>query len=111
MTSGEGVWLVKREDSRRTTSRHASQAEAIAAARKQLKATGGRLSIHDADGRIRSTYTLGRRAMAKLNAVEGISLPRKLHQAVRELGEISQSPRQRRARIRMLVTTGMSAKR
>lgn len=111
VTGGRGVWQVRREDSQRATSRHASQAEAVAAARKQLRISGGQLSIHGADGRIRSTYTLGRKAMAKLNAVEGISLPRRLRKAVSEIDDSGQSPQQRRARIRTLVTTGMPTKR
>ena len=51
---------------------HATQAEAVKAARSVIQATGGELRIHDKDGRLARTFTLGRDNFAKIGAVEGI---------------------------------------
>ena len=56
----DGKWVNKRDDARRVTSVHATQKEAIDAAREMLyKQGGGELSIHGEDGKIREKDTIG----------------------------------------------------
>jgi hypothetical protein len=49
-----GAWAVRREGSRRVTSRHDTQREAIEAARDIARNQGGELIIHTRNGHIRS---------------------------------------------------------
>jgi hypothetical protein len=39
-----------------------------------MRKTGGSLTVRDDQGRTTSTFTIGRNAMAKINAVEGVTL-------------------------------------
>jgi len=55
----DGTWENKRNDAGRATSLHPTQAEATAAAKKNLTAQGGgELTIKGRDGRIRSKDTV-----------------------------------------------------
>jgi Uncharacterized protein conserved in bacteria (DUF2188) len=111
VTSSNGTWLVKGTGSSKPTSRHPSQAEAVATARRHLRESGGTVSVQGADGRLRSSFTLGRKAMAKLNEVEGISMPRALRRNAAVLGSLSPSREQRREQIKTLVTREPKSKR
>jgi hypothetical protein len=54
-----GSWANKKDGAERATSLHKTQAQAEAAARKQLKQTGGgELKVKNEDGRIRSKDTI-----------------------------------------------------
>lgn len=100
--AGDG-WLVKGSTSKRATSVFPSQAEAVAAARHRLRDSGGAIVVQGRDGRLKSTYTVGRKAMNKLNEVEGISVPRGVRKGAAELGPLSPSREQRREQIKTLV--------
>jgi hypothetical protein len=57
-------WAVAREGSRRTSSIHPTQAEAVAAGRRlALKSGGAEVVTHSADGRIRSSDSIGAAAL------------------------------------------------
>lgn len=103
--AGDG-WQVKGTMSKRATSVHPSQAEALAAARHRLQHSGGAIVVQGRDGRLKSTYTVGRKAMTKLNEVEGISVPRAVRKGAAQLGPLSPSREQRREQIKTLVTRG-----
>lgn len=55
----EGAWAVRGEGSRRASSVHETQAEAIAAARAIARNQGTELLIHGRDGRIRERDSHG----------------------------------------------------
>jgi len=59
VVSREGGWAVKAPNASRASSTHATQAEAIAAARQVVRNSGGgELVIHGRDGRIRDSDTV-----------------------------------------------------
>jgi hypothetical protein len=70
----EGGWQVKGGTSGRAIETYRTQSEATEAARGALRRSGGQLLVQGLDGRVRETMTLGRDAMAKIAAVEGIHL-------------------------------------
>ncbi|MDO8323800.1 MAG: DUF2188 domain-containing protein [Phenylobacterium sp.] len=76
--TGDGGWAVRDGHGAKT---FATQSEAVAAAQTAVRSTGGELTIQAANGRVRKSFTLGRSAMEKLNAVEGIALPARSKQS------------------------------
>jgi hypothetical protein len=55
----DGSWANKKDGGERASSLHNTQAQAVNAARKQLKETGGgELKVKNEDGRIRSKDTI-----------------------------------------------------
>lgn len=55
----DGAWANKRDGGERASSLHDTQAEAVKAAREQLKSTGGgELKVKGEDGRIRAKDTI-----------------------------------------------------
>lgn len=97
--NGSGDWLVRgsggAEDMVFTT-----QAEAVRAAQAAVREAGGQLHVHTADGPMRKTFTLGRSAMAKLNAIEGVGLTRAGEAKFQDFDRQDLSPSQRRAALR-----------
>ena len=91
-----GGWQVKREGSDPATTGHESQAEATEAARSALRKSGGELKVQGPDGRVHETLTLGRDAMARIAAVEGISLPGDLERLLSDLDRAGASSEERR---------------
>lgn len=56
---GDGTWVNKRNDASRASSLHPTQKDAIAAARKMLKNSGGgELTVQQVNGRFRSKDTI-----------------------------------------------------
>jgi hypothetical protein len=62
-----------RTPSGRTGKAFFTEAEAVCAAQAAIREAGGQLHVHDAAGRPKTSFTLGRAAMAKLNAVDEFS--------------------------------------
>ena len=61
-----------------------SQDAAMDAARAELRDSGGVLCVHGRDGRLRESLTLGRSRIARINAVEGVSLSRETEEQFRQ---------------------------
>lgn len=81
---GDSGWQVR--DSRSgVSSSYPSQAEATEAARAALRRSGGQLIVHEPDGRIRKSSTLGRKAMALISAVEGIQYSSEVEEMLTDL--------------------------
>jgi hypothetical protein len=74
----------------------ATQAEATDAARSALRKSGGAVRVQGPDGRVHETLTLGRDAMARIAAVEGISLPGDLERLLGDLDRAGASSEERR---------------
>jgi hypothetical protein len=70
---GDG-WQIKREGASRASSVHVSKADAVSAAAKMIRGGGGMLRVHGQNGRIQEYVTIGRKAAAKISAVEGSKL-------------------------------------
>ena len=94
-----GKWQVRKAGASRTTAVHATQAEAVEVARGLLRQAGGKLRIHDKNGRIVEAMTLGRRAITRISAVEGISLGGEIARDLKTYDAEGLSSQQRRARI------------
>ena len=90
-----GGWAV-RQATGRETGVFATQNEATEAARSALRKSGGSVQVHGRDGRIHETLTLGRDAMARIAAVEGISLPSGLESLLGDLDRAGASSEDRR---------------
>lgn len=70
--SANGGWAVRGEGNIRSTSIHSTQAEAVKAAKNIVKNNGGEVRTHGTDGRIISSYTIGRNQFEKISAIEGM---------------------------------------
>lgn len=92
-------WAI-RAASGRASKTFASQAEAVKAAQASVREGGGQLVVQAPNGRIRKSFTLGRAAMEKLNAVEGLKLAPATKKAFRDFDRNGLSPTQRRAQLR-----------
>ena len=92
-------WIVRSGRNARATRVFATQAEAVDDARMRLRVAGGELAVRSVDGRIRESFTIGRKAMAKIGAIEGIRLSKKIRANLRALDKEGLSPRERRERI------------
>lgn len=94
-----GGWMV-RSGQANATAVHSTQAEAVRAAQGMVRSSGGQLAVHGADGRIKKTFTLGRKAMEKINAVEGVVLSPAARNAFAKFDKDDLSPQQRRDGLR-----------
>lgn len=70
-------WQIKREGASRVSSIYESKADAVSAASQMMRRAGGLLRVHARNGRVQQLVTIGRKAAAKLSAVEGIELDSK----------------------------------
>lgn len=92
-------WVIDGSDSGTAPRGYKTQREAVAAARKLIKAKdGGEIVVHGRDGRIRGvdTYALGGDSFDKINAVEGIFLSEEMKRDFRALDRKRLSPEKRR---------------
>ncbi|HEX2891908.1 DUF2188 domain-containing protein [Vineibacter terrae] len=88
-------WSLKRSST--TGARvYASKAEATKAAQAVLSIGGGELRIHGRNGKISETFTLGRNAIAKISAVEGLHLTEEIRDDFREFDRRRLSDDERR---------------
>lgn len=99
---GSGVWVV-RAASGRVGKTFATEAEAVSAAQAAVRDAGGQLQVHGAEGPPKRSFTLGRAAMAKLNAVEGVSLTPSGESAFKAFDREGLTPPQRRAALRQKI--------
>jgi hypothetical protein len=95
----EGGWQVRGETSSSADGVYSTQTEATEAARQALRRSGGQTVVHGADGRIRESITLGRDAMAKIAAVEGIHLSPAMTRMLEALDRQGASSAERRLAI------------
>lgn len=73
---------------------------AVRAARALAREQGGVVTVRNANGGVGKTFTLGRSAMTKLNAVEGVVLGRAGQRVFSVLDRTSATPAERRALLR-----------
>ena len=97
--NGAGGWMV-RSSNGPASMVFATQAEAIHAAQAAIREAGGLLQVHAVNGQLKKTFTLGRSAMAKLNAIEGVGLTRTGEAKFKDFDRQDLSPSQRRAALR-----------
>ncbi len=97
-----GGWSIRAENGR-SSSVHATQAEAVGAAQAMVRDTGGQLTIKESNGRTKKVFTLGRGAMGKINAVEGVVLSAAAMGAFTKFDQDDLSPTERRAKLRATV--------
>ncbi len=90
---------MKDDEFSHATSLYGTKAEAVEAARLLIQSKGGALRIHGRDGRIQESVTLGRKAAAKISAVERISLDGEVRRDLEAFDAQGLSPEERRARI------------
>jgi hypothetical protein len=95
-------WAI-RAASGRASKTFASQADAVKAAQATVREGGGQLMVQAPNGRVRKSFTLGRAAMEKLNAVEGVKLTPATKKAFKDFDRDGLSPTQRRAQLRKSV--------
>lgn len=95
---GDG-WAI-RAASGRAPKTFTSQADAVKAAQAEVREGGGQLMVQAPNGRVRKSFTLGRAAMEKLNAVEGVKLAPATKKAFKDFDRDGLSPTQRRAQLR-----------
>ena len=100
VTADDGEWKVRSDRPHRPTEVYRTQDEAISAAREKLRLTGGEVRVHGKNGRITRAVTLGRRAMAKVSAVEGISLGDDIMRDLSSYDREGLRPDERRRRIK-----------
>lgn len=108
--NSEGGWALRipANSGGQSSQAFLTRAEAVKAAQAVLRAKGGALQIHGPDGRIKSSFTLGRAAMTKLNAVEGLLLNPTVKSAFEEFDSRSLTPSQRRNALRKTITKSTS---
>jgi hypothetical protein len=94
-----GGWKVRHEGTGRASGVYRSQAEAAEAAQSVLRRSGGALTVHARDGRIRESMTLGRDPMARIAAVEGIHLSSESKRMLEDLDRAGASGEERRRSI------------
>ena len=97
--NGSGDWVV-RIGAGRAGKVFSTQAEAVRAAQAAVRDAGGQLHVHGAEGPPKTSFTLGRAAMAKLNAIEGVSLTPAGKSAFKAFDREDLTPPQRRAALR-----------
>jgi hypothetical protein len=93
------VWALQKAGSGQASGTFRTKGEAVAAARKLIKArNGGEIVVHGRDGRIRrvDAYTLGEDSFDKISAVEGISLTDEMKRDFRALDRKGLSAQKRR---------------
>lgn len=89
-------WAVKKAGANRASSIHATQAEALQAARDKVRAKGGEVRVQGRDGRWRASFTVGRDPFEKIGAVEGITIPGMMKKDLRDLDRQSLTADERR---------------
>ena len=92
-------WAICGSSSGTAQRAYKTQREAVAAARKLIKAKdGGEVVVHGRNGRIRGvdTYVLGGDSFDKISAVEGIFLSEEMKRDFRALDRKRLSPEERR---------------
>jgi hypothetical protein len=99
MAMPAGGWAVRMEG-RGLTASYSTQADAVEAAQALLRAGGGELRVQGVNGRTKRSFTLGRAAMAKINAVEGVALSANTQHAFEAFDLQGLSPHQRRTELR-----------
>lgn len=99
VTAAPGGWQVNR-DGDATGAVHGSKAEALRAATAAVRKDGGILRIPGKSGRTRDSLILGRKAAAKMNAVEGIDIGGRVKRDLETFDREELGPEERRARIR-----------
>lgn len=97
--NADGGWSVATQGTN-TTQVFDSKASAVAAARQIVRRDGGVLQVANTKGHTSASFTLGRLAMAKLNAVEGVILGAAGENAFQDFDRRGLSPAQRRAKLR-----------
>ncbi len=95
--TGKGGWTVRRGDGAAKV--FSTEGEAVAAAQAAVRKAGGELTIQAPNGRVKRSFTLGRSAMEKLNAVEGAELSAKARQTFIRLDREGAGSDARRAAI------------
>lgn len=70
------------------------------AAQRAIREAGGVVTVTNAKGGVGKSFTLGRSAMTKLNAVEGVILGQATRKAFSALDKADATPAQRRAALR-----------
>lgn len=70
---------------------------------RAIRATGGEIVVRGPQGQMRRSFTLGRAAMSKINAVESIVLPAGVQDAFEKFDREDLSSEQRRAQLRSLL--------
>ena len=101
--NSSGGWAV-RNGTGRATGVYSTQAEAVKAAQAIVRDVGGQLLVHTPSGQLKKSFTLGRTAMGKLNAVEGVSLSPAGKTAFKTFDRDDLTPAQRRTALRKDVT-------
>lgn len=94
-----GEWQVRREGSGRAVGVYPTQSEATAAASAALRKSGGAVQTLTPGGQTAETLTLGRQAMAKIAAVEGIALTAEMQDALKAFDRAGASNEERRREI------------
>jgi hypothetical protein len=92
-------WQVRHESAGGASSVYHTQAEAAEAAQSVLRQSGGALTVHARDGRVRESMTLGRDSMARIAAVEGIHLSSDSKRMLEDLDRAGASGEERRRSI------------
>jgi hypothetical protein len=103
------VWQIKREGASRASSVHESKAEAVSAASQMMRRNGGLLRVHARNGCVQQQVTIGRKAAAKISAVEGIKLDSRSRRHLVRLDRDDVSVEERRTR--MIAGYGSDSKR
>ena len=94
-----GGWVVRGGETGPSQT-FSTQSAAVQAARNSMRATGGELRIHTSSGRLKDSFTLGRAAMERINAIEGVTLSPDVRRAFERFDRDGLSSDQRRERIR-----------
>lgn len=97
--NGAGGWAVHAA-SGRASKVFATEAEAVKAAQAAVREAGGQLLVHTPSGQLKKSFTLGRSAMGKLNAIEGVALTAAGKTAFKTFDRDGLTPVQRRAALR-----------
>jgi hypothetical protein len=95
-------WAIRESGSGNGRRAYKTQREAVAAARKLIKAKDrGEIVVHGRDGRIRGvdTYALGGDSFDKISAIEGLRLSTEMKKMFREFARKNLSAEERRKRI------------
>lgn len=95
---GDG-WQIKREGASRASSVHDSKADAVSAASQMMRRGGGLLRVHARNGSVQQQVTIGRKAAAKISAVEGIKLDSQSKRNLTRLDRVDITVEERRTRI------------
>ncbi|MGH6959169.1 MAG: DUF2188 domain-containing protein [Dongiaceae bacterium] len=92
-------WVVRKGHSTRASGIYGTRADAERAAKEMVRIKGGEVRIQGPDGRLRESFTIGRKSFAKISAVEGIRLSREMAGDLREFDRKGLSDDERRMAI------------